>query len=163
MPENTEQTVDSAAQAETVDSAQAHDEAASNDKAAGRSYSQAEMDSVIKKRIDKQSEKHADEVQRLNARIKELEDANKSAEETLTAIRKQKEAAEIVSKVASATGLPTEVVADLKGESEGELMQAAERLSARIPKYPEVRDGGGTKRSDTTKEQFVRNLFQSTN
>lgn len=159
MPEVTEQTVDSAAQTETVDSAQTKNAAATEQQA--RSYSQAEMDAVIKKRIDKQSEKHADEVEKLNKRIKELEDANQTAEATITQISKQKESAEIVSKVASATGLPSDVVADLRGDTEEELMQAAERLASLIPKYPEVRDGGGAKKPETSKEHFVRELFQA--
>lgn len=162
MPEETEQTVDSAAQTETVDSAQATD-AAANAQQAPRSYSQAEMDAVIKKRIDKQSEKHAQEVSELTARIKSLEEARSTAEADLTAIKQEKQMAEIVANVARATGLPYDTVADLRGDTEEELLARAERIASLIPKYPEVRDGGGAKKPETSKEHFVRELFQASN
>lgn len=82
MPDNADQAVESAEISETVDSVE------ENEAKASKTYTSEEVDTAIKKRIDKQNAKHAGETAKLQQRIDELEqnlDQSKREAESLKA------------------------------------------------------------------------------
>lgn len=96
------------------------------------------------------------------ARLDALEKRASKAEQEASDLRKQKEQAEITEAVASKSKLPREVIEMLRGETEDELAEMAEKLRSFFPTAPAIKDSGNPmghvfKADDKT--DFVRNLF----
>lgn len=128
--------------AEVVDSTEETREAPSAEEPREKSFTQAEVDTIVKGRIDKQNAKHAEEMAALNARITELETLNADVTKERDALAGEKALAELVAKVAKETGVDSSL---LRGTTEEELTAHAEQLKSFIESvsgYPDLHDKG---------------------
>lgn len=106
---------------------------------AARTFTQEEVDAIVKRRIDKQNVKHATELDGLRERIQELEEGKKSADAELEAIKAASQLADWKAKASAETGVPADL---LRGETEEEVMEHAKSIKAVMPKAPSFRDSG---------------------
>ena len=102
----------------------------------GRVWTDEEHDAYVKARIDKQAAKFAEKSAALDARIAELEAANKAAADKLAEYEARISRAELVASVAKETGLPESLVANLKGDDAEALKAAAEAVKSSVQLYP---------------------------
>lgn len=136
-----------------------------------RTFTQAELDEIVKSRVAKERAKYADfeMLQEKASKFDEMEEAGKSelqkATERAEALQKQidemtKSATvrDIREKVSAATGVPSSL---LSAESEEECKAQAEAILAfaKMPttSYPTVKDGGEiqSRKTKTAQEQFA--------
>lgn len=133
-----------------------------------RTFTQAEVNSFLKKDREKMEGKFADyeALKEKAAKYDELEEANKSEiqkanekaaalEKELSTLKKANEVREIRDRVAKETGVPYSL---LTAETEDECRtQAQAVLDYKQASYPTVRDGGEVQGSSkhSTKEQFA--------
>lgn len=102
----------------------------------GRIWTNEEHDAYVKARIDKQAAKFAEKTAAYDSRIAELEAANKAAADKLAEYEARISRAEMVASVSKETGLPENVVANLKGDDAEALKAAAEAVKASVQLYP---------------------------
>lgn len=116
----------------------------------------AHTDRVVKERIDKQNEKHAKEIAAKDAELKKADDQIKDLSERLGQFEASKARGDLLSKVATATGVSEEQLALLKGDTEEELMASATAFKSSLPSlYPAVPEGGDPGLSKTSKEDIL--------
>jgi len=107
----------------------------------GKMWTDEEHDAYVKARIDKQAKRYAEDKAALDARIAELEAANKEAADKLAGYEAKAARDAAVAQVASETGLPAAVVANLKGDDAEALKSAAEAVKASVSLYPTTPQG----------------------
>lgn len=133
-----------------------------------RTFTQAEVDSIIKDRLKREQSKYADyeALKEKAGRLDAIEEANKTelqkATEKVTALqtelaglKKANELSEMRERVASETGVPVTL---LTAETEEEARKQAEKIiDFARPAYPTVKDGGEMRTSarTTTRQQFA--------
>ncbi len=136
-----------------------------------RTFTQAELDSIVKDRLHKESAKFAD-YEDLKAKAKkldEMEEANKSEiqkatekanalQAQLDQLQKAESIRKIREKVASEKGVPANLLTaeteELCTEQANAIMAFAGSQQYR-PTYPNVKDNGETKAPTMTKEQVL--------
>lgn len=111
----------------------------------------------MKGRIDKQNAKHAKEVEELKAKLAELETNNAATQQRVAEYERQAQRREVAAKVAAETGLMASQVELLAGDTEEELMNAANAFKSVVPAnpYPVIKGDGGDPTPPTiTKEEI---------
>lgn len=124
----------------------------------GRIWTDAEHDAYVKARIDKQAARYAETKAELDARIAELEAANKEKEAKLAEYEARISHEELVASVSKDTGLPADVVANLKGDDAETLRAAAEAIKASVRLYPTAPSGanpGPVRTPSMTRDQIA--------
>ena len=128
--------------------------------AAERTFTQAELDAIVKERLRRERERHADydELKAKAAKFDEAEEASKSelqkATERADALQKEldgmraaQQRQTLVAKVAKETGVDAELLATMSGATEEEVKANAELLKAKFAAVPGYRsdphDTGG--------------------
>lgn len=121
-----------------------------------RTFTQAELDEIVKGRLKKESAKYADyeALKEKASKLDEIEEANKtelqkateraeSLQKQLDELTKASEVRNIRDKVASDTGVPASL---LTADTEDDCRKLAEQILAfaqkPVPTYPEIKDGG---------------------
>lgn len=134
-----------------------------------RTFTQSEMNAIIQERVARERGKYADydDLKAKAAQYDEAQEASKSdlqkavekanaLQTQLDALTKANEVAGIRSKVASATGVPAEL---LSGDTEEACTAQAEAILkfAKPTAYPSVRDGGSPTKTNggSTRDQFA--------
>lgn len=136
---------------------------------AERTFTQAELDSIVKSRLYEEKKKLGD-YEELKAKAEELDqirEANKSelqkaqdraakAEKDLAELKAAEALREVKAKVSAKTGVPSEL---LTGENEEACEAQAKKILdfAKSQGYPTIRDGGEVKNvgKPSTREQFA--------
>jgi SMC interacting uncharacterized protein involved in chromosome segregation len=134
-----------------------------------RTFTQAEVDRIIKDRLERDHAKYSDyeELKEKASKYDEFEEASKSELEKATekakklqseldTLKKANKVRDIRSSVASEMGVPVEL---LSGDDEDSCKAQAEAiLKFAKPSYPNVKDGGETTRtsSGSTRDQFAK-------
>lgn len=137
-----ENVVDSTVGNAAVDSAAEQE----NHAAAGSSaktFTEAEVDARIKARIDKQNEKHRNEVASIESRVAELEEQLSQERERIAEYERTASVNAWKAEASKQTGVPSEI---LRGSTEEEIKAHAEAIAAAIPAVPVVRDSGESRR-----------------
>lgn len=144
-----------------------------------RTFTQAELDEIVKSRLAKERAKYTnyEELQKKASKFDEMEEVNKSelqkATEKAEALQKQidllnqeKEIRSIREKVSKDTGVPADL---LLGVTEEDCIAQAQGILAykndTTGKYPNVKDGGEVQNhsSKTAEQQFADWFSQSLN
>lgn len=142
-----------AEESEAVDSAKAEGIAANEAAGQARTYSRDEVDSIVKRRIDKQNASHAKETDGLNARIRELEEALSAETAEKDAMRRSQEVESWKAEASAETGVPQAL---LRGETRDEVLEHARAIKAAIKVAPSFRDSGSPAPSNRpTKEEIL--------
>ena len=104
-----------------------------------RTYTEEELDRIVKGRIDKQNGKHKSEMDKASADLAEAVHRAEQAEAERDALRAAAEARELRGRVAAEEGVPADLVS---GEDEEQMRACAKRLSefarSRAATYPSV-------------------------
>lgn len=121
-----------------------------------RTYTEEELDAVVKRRIDKQNAKHAEKMGELEQRLAEEEASNQEMAEKIAVYEKKEQRHAAVEKVATETGLAPAQIKLLSGDTEEELLAAANAFKAASPNpYPVIKgDGGDPTPPAVTKESI---------
>lgn len=114
------------------------------DQTGGKSYSQAELENILKQRLASEQKKHADYDQ-VKAELEKLRDSQKSEAERLAerSAAAEQAAAEaelraLRAEVALAKGLPSALAKRLSGSTPDELEADADELLTLVPDSPRV-------------------------
>jgi predicted nucleic acid-binding Zn-ribbon protein len=138
-----------------------------------RTFTQAELDAVVRDRLKREREKYADyaELQRKASAYDEAQEAAKSdlqkaveraekAEQALAAVKAEQERAALVAKLAAEKGVSAEMLSRMAGDVAENAAWLAEQEAAK-PKYPSVKDKGEVASIKTdAQNDFVRSLFK---
>lgn len=151
MPENAEM-VDSVNAQAQVDSEAAQEVNPSMEDSSPKTYTADELDAAIKKRIDKQNARHAEEMAELVKKVKELEERSAQAEAERAELQKKQDLASWTAQAAAEYGVPGDL---LRGSNLEELMEHAKVIKAAIPSYPVLRESGEPKHVGATKESIL--------
>lgn len=125
-----------------------------------RTFTQAELDQIVKERLRREREKHADydQLKAKAAKFDEAEEAAKSdlqkateraekLQKELDGMRAAQQRQALVTKVAKETGVDAEILATMSGATEDEVKSNAELLKAKFAAVPGYRsdphDNGG--------------------
>ena len=114
-----------------------------------RTFTQAELDSIVKERLKREREKHADYDER-KAKAEKFdaaEEANKSElqkaveraealEKELSGLKAQQQRTQLVTSVARETGIDAELLAAMNGTTEDEIRANADLLKAKFAAVP---------------------------
>lgn len=136
---------------------------------AEKTFTQAELDSIVKSRLYEEKQKFGnyDELKKKAERLDQLEEASKTelqkaqdkaakAEAELQQYKKAEELREIKAKVSTKTGVPSEL---LTGENEEACEAQAKAILefAKTKGYPVIKDGGETGQvgKPSTRDQFA--------
>lgn len=140
MPENVS-AVDSVETLAEVDSkaVTASENPSMEDSSTSKTFTADELDAAIKRRIDKQNAKHAQELDALNAKIKELEDSAAKAEAERDELQRKSDAAKWTADAAEKFGVKASL---LRGATKEEIFEHAEQLSNEYNGYPESKSTG---------------------
>lgn len=106
---------------------------------APKTFTAAELDAEVKRRIDKQNVKHAGELDEINSRLKELEDKLAAEEAKAERLQLEHDLNEWKAKASTDTGVPANL---LRGSSEQEIQEHAEQLKAALSTLPHTGDQG---------------------
>lgn len=126
----------------------------------GKTFTQAELDGIVKSRIDKQNAKHAGEVDSLNAKIAELTKRCDELAGERDALNAKAQRDAILANVAAEYGIDASV---LRGDTEDEIKAHAEQLKSVLNSTRSVRGGeeihhgGGTAPRDIFAEWMKNN------
>jgi hypothetical protein len=120
-----------------------NDQTAAAAQSGERTFTQAELDAVVKERLRREREKYEGYVKADKA-TEALTRAEK-AEAELQAMKAERERAQAVSKAAADSGIPAEVVAMLAGKDGEELAEQAKRIAELLPTFPTRIDDGGAR------------------
>ena len=142
---------------------------ATSTETAEKTFNQSELDAIISDRLKREREKYADydALKEKATRLDEIEEASKTElqkateraeklESELTQMKKAEEIRQIRDKVATATGVPANL---LSGETEEACTEQAKAiLSFKTgSSYPAIKDGGELQNSvkGSTRQQFA--------
>lgn len=134
-----------------------------------RTFTQAELDSIVKDRLKREREKHADyDVLKAKAeKFDAAEEASKSElqkaveraealKAELDGIKAEQQRRELVAAVAKESGVDAELLAAMSGKTEDEIKAHAELLKAKFAAVPgyksDPHDNGGTHDVPTKRE-----------
>ncbi len=134
-----------------------------------KTFSQAELDSIIGDRLKREREKYADYdlMKEKASKLDEIEEASKSElqkateraeklESELTQLKKAEEIRQVRDKVATATGVPASL---LSGETEDVCEEQAKAILSfkTSTSYPTIKDGGEIQKTieGSTRQQFA--------
>ena len=147
---------------ETVNQEQATNTQEQTQESADRTFTQSEVNNLIKERLERERSKYKDfdDLKAKAAKFDEMEEANKSElqkmsekaqslEAELNAMKKAAEVRSIREKVATETGVPASL---LTGETQEDCKAQAEAIKdfAHPKEYPTVKDGGEIKYTNQT-------------
>ncbi len=104
-----------------------------------KTFTQAEVDAIIKRRIDKQNAKHGSEMESLTARIDELEKSAKAAEAERDRLRHESDLTAWKAAAADEFGVPQDI---LRGDTEEEVKAHAEAVRDAMGKSMRFPDSG---------------------
>lgn len=126
-----------------------------------RHFTQADVDAIVKRRIDKQNAKHAEEMAQLNAALDEAKSNAQSAAAERDALKASAQKSEWAAAAAKEYGVPSTI---LRGDTEEEIAKHAQEIAAEIGKnraYPQFKDSGSSAGQATPSEKndFVKQLF----
>lgn len=145
QPQDPQQPVDSAAQSPE------------NPPAGGaRMYTQEELDSTVKARIDKQNAKHRAELGRAAKEAQESAARAEAAEKKAADMEATQARSAVIAKAAADAHVSADVLARMTGETEEEIVANAALLAESIPKtvYPDVPDKGNQPAVTITKSDI---------
>ena len=142
---------------------------ATNDSAEVKTFTQEEVNSIVKERLDRANAKYSDyeTLKEKATRLDELEEAKKTElekaneqvsalKEELNSLKSANAIREIREKVASETGVPINL---LTGETEDACMEQAKAILdyTKQTGYPVVKDGGEVRNisKHSTRDQFA--------
>lgn len=139
---------------------------------AERTFTQAEVDAIVRDRLKREREKHADyaELQKKAAAYDQAQEASKTelqkaveraekAEGELSDLRAAQERAELVARLAAEKGVDADMLSRMSGDVADNAAWLAEHDAAR-PKYPTLTDKGEVSSSKGGEQKdFVRSLF----
>lgn len=106
---------------------------------AAKTFTQEEVDAIVKRRLDRLNGKHATDTDALERRIAELEARNEEATKEANALKAAQELADWQSKASSETGIPASL---LRGSTADEVMEHAKAIKAAIRVAPSFSDQG---------------------
>lgn len=109
----------------------------------GRTFGQDEVDAIVKRRIDKQAARHAEEIEGLRSQLAEAEERAKAASTEAESMRAAKARADAVAEAAKAHGVDAELLAMMAGDTAEAIGANAEALAAKmraVPAYPVTSD-----------------------
>lgn len=114
-----------------------------------RTFTQAELDAIVKERLKREREKHSDydELKAKAEKFDAAEEASKSelqkaveraeaAEKELNGLKAKQQRAELVTSVAKEAGIDAELLAAMSGATEDEIRANAELLKAKFAAVP---------------------------
>lgn len=139
---------------------------------APRTFTQDEVDSIVKERLKREREKHADydQLKEKAAKFDEAEEAAKSElqrsnervqalEKELGEIKTQQQRQSIVAAVAKETGVDAELLAAMTGATEDEIKASADLLKekfAAVPGYKPDPHDTGSQRHEVPKVEIPK-------
>lgn len=163
MPENSAEMVDSInAQAE-VDSKATNGEIPSAEESSktSKTYTESEVDAIIKARIDKQNARHALDRQELLNQVEELTRRSAEVESERDALKHKQDLTEWANDAADKYGVPASI---LRGNCAEDFMEHAKAIKASIAVVPDFRDSGEPKEPPKSGQaifnEFMKNNFQ---
>lgn len=153
---------------ETVNTQEATTNTATAEQPADKTFTQAELDSIVKDRLTRERAKYEgfEDLKKKAAKFDEMEEANKTElqkmsekaqalENELNSMKKAAEIQAIRDEVAKETGVPASL---LTGDTKDDCKAQAEAIKefAHPKDYPTVKDGGEVNRlnTKTTKDSF---------
>ena len=120
-----------------------NDQTAAAAQSVERTFTQTELDAVVKERLRREREKYEGYVK--GDEVAEALTRAEKAEAELQAMKAERERAQAVSKAAADSGIPAEVVAMLAGKDGEELAEQAKRIAELLPTFPTRIDDGGAR------------------
>lgn len=106
---------------------------------AARTFTQEEVDAIVKRRLDRLNGKHASDTDELERRIAELEARNAETAKEAAELKAAKELADWQAKASAETGVPASL---LRGTTAEEVMEHAKAIKAAVPVAPSFADQG---------------------
>ncbi len=106
---------------------------------AEKTFTQEEVDAIVKRRLDRLNGKHSTDTSALEKRIAELEAKNAETEKEAKALKAAKELADWQARASAETGIPASV---LRGSTAEEVMEHAKAIKAAVPVAPSFSDQG---------------------
>ena len=154
------QAVDAAKVQQTADAA--GNNAQSLPAGGSRTFTEQELDQRIKARIDKQNAKHAAEMEGIRSELEQLRAEKAKSDGLVEELRKRADRDALVAKVTAATGIDAGALA---GDTEEELMAAAERVRASVQQRGMVSNTGASASGNPRgpKDEFASFMAQNFN
>ncbi len=163
MPDTTlDATTDPIAQ-DPVTSTQPGDSAATqqveNQPAGGsRTYTQEEVDRIVKGRIDKQNQKHRAELEKVQKTAQDAEEHAAAAAKDAADLKAMQARQASVASAAAKHGVNADILARMAGTTDEEIEANAALLAEAMPKaaYPSIADNGNQPTSTLSKDDIKK-------